>query len=280
MASEGTTCANFSASRPLARSGTAQVQAGMEAWCEADIGRIPLRGRRIVHIKAPRAIGAPRVCGDAFLKRSASSYPLRLDALVCESIFRIWKLKLPPAAQPTCVSPSACANCRRARRWSLDELSALSGVSRASLSRIENGEVSPTASVLGRLAGAHGLDHVASPRRDRGRRAGPRRAAPTSRSGSIPPPAFAAARFRRPRSTSSARFCNANCRPARASTIRCRRASVSSITSISQEGALELTIEGHVHRMSAGDCLRYKLMGASSFLAAGRRPARYILVLR
>ena len=44
---------------------------------------------------------------------------------------------------------------RRARSWSLDELSALSGVSRASLSRIENGEVSPTASVLGRLAGAH-----------------------------------------------------------------------------------------------------------------------------
>ena len=47
-----------------------------------------------------------------------------------------------------------------------------------------------------------------------------------------------------------------------------------------QDGALELTIEGHVHRMSAGDCLRYKLMGASSFLAAGRRPARYILVLQ
>ena len=44
---------------------------------------------------------------------------------------------------------------RRARSWSLDELSALSAVSRASLSRIENGEVSPTASVLGRLAGAH-----------------------------------------------------------------------------------------------------------------------------
>src|SRR5271154_3352278 len=45
---------------------------------------------------------------------------------------------------------------RRARRWSLDELSARCGVSRASLSRIENGEVSPTASVLGRLAGARG----------------------------------------------------------------------------------------------------------------------------
>ena len=46
------------------------------------------------------------------------------------------------------------------------------------------------------------------------------------------------------------------------------------------EGALELTIEGRVHRLSAGDCLRYKLMGASAFLATGRRPARYILVLR
>ena len=43
---------------------------------------------------------------------------------------------------------------------------------------------------------------------------------------------------------------------------------------------LELTIQGKAYRLSAGDCLRYKLMGASRFHAAGRRPARYILVLR
>ena len=47
-----------------------------------------------------------------------------------------------------------------------------------------------------------------------------------------------------------------------------------------EEGALELTIEGTVRRLSAGDCLRYKLMGPSRFRAVGRRPARYILVLR
>ena len=47
-----------------------------------------------------------------------------------------------------------------------------------------------------------------------------------------------------------------------------------------QEGALELTIEGNVHRLSAGDCLRYKLFGASSFRASGHRPARYVLALR
>jgi hypothetical protein len=47
-----------------------------------------------------------------------------------------------------------------------------------------------------------------------------------------------------------------------------------------EEGALELMIEGTAHRLSAGDCLRYKLMGESRFHAVGRRPARYILVLR
>lgn len=46
------------------------------------------------------------------------------------------------------------------------------------------------------------------------------------------------------------------------------------------DGALELTIESAVHHLHAGDCLRYKLMGASRFVATGRRAARYILVLR
>src|SRR5215470_10434251 len=46
---------------------------------------------------------------------------------------------------------------RGERGWSLDELSNRSGVSRATLSRLENAEVSPTASVLGKLCAAHGL---------------------------------------------------------------------------------------------------------------------------
>jgi hypothetical protein len=41
-----------------------------------------------------------------------------------------------------------------------------------------------------------------------------------------------------------------------------------------------LAVEGIVHRLRAGDCLRYKLTGASRFFANGRRAARYILVLR
>lgn len=46
---------------------------------------------------------------------------------------------------------------RTERGWSLDELAKRSGVSRASLSRIENGDVSPTASVLSKLCVAFGV---------------------------------------------------------------------------------------------------------------------------
>jgi transcriptional regulator with XRE-family HTH domain len=46
---------------------------------------------------------------------------------------------------------------RQARGWTLVELAARSGVSRAMLSKIERGEASPTAALLGRLSAAFGL---------------------------------------------------------------------------------------------------------------------------
>ncbi len=168
---------------------------------------------------------------------------------------------------------------RRARRWSLDELSALSGVSRASLSRIENGEVSPTASALGRLAGAHGLTMSRLLAEIEGD--APALVARADQPEWIDP----ATGFRR-RSVSPPSL-DFECE-----VLQCELPAGARIDYplpprlglehhlYLQEGALELTIEGQVHRMSAGDCLRYKLVGASSFLAAGRRPARYILVLR
>lgn len=44
---------------------------------------------------------------------------------------------------------------RADKGWTLDQLAGASGVSRAALSRLENAEVSPSADVLDRLAGAH-----------------------------------------------------------------------------------------------------------------------------
>src|SRR5689334_23718579 len=46
---------------------------------------------------------------------------------------------------------------REARGWSLGDLADRSGVSRAMISKIERGESSPTAMLLGRLSGAFGL---------------------------------------------------------------------------------------------------------------------------
>jgi transcriptional regulator with XRE-family HTH domain len=49
------------------------------------------------------------------------------------------------------------ATLRAERGWSLDELAARSSVSRATLSRLEKTETSPTANVLGKLCAAYGL---------------------------------------------------------------------------------------------------------------------------
>jgi transcriptional regulator with XRE-family HTH domain len=46
---------------------------------------------------------------------------------------------------------------RQARDWSLADLAARSGVSKAMISKIERGEASPTAALLGRLSGAFEL---------------------------------------------------------------------------------------------------------------------------
>ena len=168
---------------------------------------------------------------------------------------------------------------RRARSWSLDELSALSGVSRASLSRIENGEVSPTASVLGRLAGAHRTtvsrlladiegDAPALVKRSEQREwVDP---ATGFRRRLVSPPAV-----------------GFDCELLSCELPVGARIDYPLPPRLGLEhhlfltdGALELTVEGTVHRLHAGDCLRFKLMGPSRFVANGQRPARYILVLR
>jgi transcriptional regulator with XRE-family HTH domain len=46
---------------------------------------------------------------------------------------------------------------RETRDWSLADLAERSGVSKAMISKIERGEASPTATLLGRLSGAFGL---------------------------------------------------------------------------------------------------------------------------
>src|SRR5690242_8210511 len=60
-------------------------------------------------------------------------------------------------ADPTESLAARIALEREARGWSLAELAERSGVSKAMISKIERGEASPTATLLGRLSGAFGL---------------------------------------------------------------------------------------------------------------------------
>lgn len=166
---------------------------------------------------------------------------------------------------------------RAGRGWSLDELAGRSGVSRATLSRLENAEVSATAMVLGKLCAAYGMtlsrlvrliDNDYAP-------LVPRESQPVwtdPANGfvrrSVSPPAQMLA----------------------AEAIECRLEPGTEIIYdhpprpglehhiILTEGALHVTIEGREHSLAPGDCLRYQLFGRSEF-RTGDAPARYFLFM-
>lgn len=60
-------------------------------------------------------------------------------------------------SDPTLAISARVKTERESRGWSLADLADRSGVSKAMISKIERGEASPTATVLGRLSGAFGL---------------------------------------------------------------------------------------------------------------------------
>jgi quercetin dioxygenase-like cupin family protein len=45
------------------------------------------------------------------------------------------------------------------------------------------------------------------------------------------------------------------------------------------EGSLTLEVGGAIHRLRAGDCLRYVLAGPTRFQSTGKREARYVVAL-
>lgn len=167
---------------------------------------------------------------------------------------------------------------RAERSWSLDELSGRSGISRATLSRLENAEVSPTASVLGKLCGAYGLtmsrlmrmvedDFAALVRRiDQPVWTDPETG---FRRRSISPPAQSLAgemlECELPPNTRIAY--DVPPRPGLEHYLHLL------------DGQLDITVDGRLHRLEPGDCLRYQLFGASAFVTGAEAPARYILFI-
>ena len=167
---------------------------------------------------------------------------------------------------------------RAERNWSLDELAKRSEISRATLSRLENAEVSPTANVLGRLCAAYGLamsrlmrmveeDFEPVIRREAQWVWHDQDVAFERRSISPPNAALAGEVI--------------ECKLGPGTRISYPEPSKPGLEHhlVMLDGRLALTIGEATHEVCAGDCLRYQLHGATEFLTPDDTGARYILFM-
>jgi transcriptional regulator with XRE-family HTH domain len=167
---------------------------------------------------------------------------------------------------------------RAERGWSLDDLAGRSGVSRATLSRLENAEASPTAGVLGKLCAAFGLTlsrlmHLVEDDY-----------APLLRRAdqpvwTDPESGFVRRAISPPARTLAGEALECSLRPGtRIAYERPPRPGLEHHLLL-LDGALELTADGRAHALGPGDCLRYRLFGPSAFATPTDRGARYLLFL-
>jgi transcriptional regulator with XRE-family HTH domain len=170
------------------------------------------------------------------------------------------------------------ARLRAERGWSLEALAERSGVSRATLSRLERSELSPTAAMLGRLCTVYGwtLSRLM--------------AEADTRSPQMVP-ATEQLEWKDPESGYRRRVVSPPAAGLRGEVAEVRipaGGSVSFDTApvpglehhlLMLEGALTLEVEGTTFRLNAGDCLRYVLTGPTRFQAAGGRPVRYVVLM-
>lgn len=164
---------------------------------------------------------------------------------------------------------------RLERGFSLDALAEASGVSRATLSRLENAEVSPTAQVLGRLCSAYGLTMSRLMLMVEGEGAAVLRAKDQPvwqdrRSGftrrAVLPPAQGFA----------GEVVQGELKPGATITYdREPRAGIEHYF-VMLEGGLTFTANGQSFDLLAGDSLRVKLFGPTAFAASGEG-ARYLI---
>lgn len=167
---------------------------------------------------------------------------------------------------------------RTERSWSLDALAQRSGVSRATLSRMENAEVSPTAQVLNKLCVAFGMtlsrlmlmveDEFAPLVR---REAQPVWTDPENgfRRRSVSPPA---------RALSGEAL---ECRLEPGTRIAYDRSPRPGLEHhlILLDGKLTIEVDGRKHELNPGDCLRYQLFGPGVFITDDGQGAHYFLFL-
>lgn len=167
---------------------------------------------------------------------------------------------------------------RVAQDWSLEVLAEKTGISRATLSRIERAETSPTAALLGKLSAAYGLptsrllmdlednpvELIRYERQSVWRDTG----TGFERRAISPPARDFQAEFMSGRLTAGAKI----------------HYDAPPVSGLEQHiwlisGVLELTLDQRQYRLQAGDCLRFHLYGSSTFYVPGPEDAYYSIVI-
>jgi transcriptional regulator with XRE-family HTH domain len=167
---------------------------------------------------------------------------------------------------------------RAERNWSLDELARLSGVSRATLSRLENAEVSPTTAVLGRLCAAYGMTM------SRLMRMVEDTFAPVLRRDeqwvwNDPQNGFERRSVSPPNAALAGEVIECTLPPG--TSIIYPEVSKPGLEHhlVLLDGQLTLTTAGRTHELRAGDCLRYQLYGPTEFATPDNSGTKYILFM-
>jgi transcriptional regulator with XRE-family HTH domain len=162
--------------------------------------------------------------------------------------------------------------------WSLEELARRSAVSRATLSRLENAEVSPTTSVLGKLCAAYGLPM------SRLIRMVEENFVPLIPRGEQPVWTDQTIGFQRrsvspPAQTLAGEVLECELKPG--TQITYGRSSRPGLEHhlLMLEGRLQISIEDKTYKLRPGDCLRYQISGPSSFATPEDSAARYLLFI-
>jgi transcriptional regulator with XRE-family HTH domain len=167
---------------------------------------------------------------------------------------------------------------RLQRGWSLDELAERSGISRATLSRLENAEVSATASTLGKLATTYGITisrllHMAERQLDVFL---PRASQPVWLD---PTTGFERRLVSPPSDWLSGEVVEARLPPGSHLPYDGPARPGHEHHLVMLSGRLRLTVEGVAHDLGPGDCLRYRLYGPTAFETPPETGAHYFLFL-
>ena len=170
------------------------------------------------------------------------------------------------------------ASLRTERGWSLDDLAQSTGISRATLSRLERGETSPTASLLGKLCSTYGLtmSRLLGELEQQGARLIPRTAQQTW----VDPETGFQRRLVSPPSRGFRMEMIEGTLPAGA-VIAYEAAPVRGMEQHMWMlgGALDYTLDGVDYRLNPGDCLRFHIFGATRFSCPGPNPAHYLVIV-